>query len=237
MLPGCLLCLLGGCLLGHWASGSDLNCPPKEYPHDGRCCSRCAPGLKVRSDCTASRNTGCEQCEARHFQSSWTKERHCTPHRSCDHTDNFSDTVCVPCEHGSFSNISSTSEPCRPWTSCETLGLVQKVPGTNRLDVACEPGHGHGRGRFPVLISVMAIIAASLVGLILFCLYQKGLQQHRLKQGPERLDPVEPQPPAVVMCMEHDERQDFPVQETLLGRQPVAQEDGKESRISEQERL
>ena len=29
----------------------------------------------------------------------------------------------------------------------------------------------------------------------------------------------------------------FPVQETLLGGQPVAQEDGKESRISEQERL
>lgn len=29
----------------------------------------------------------------------------------------------------------------------------------------------------------------------------------------------------------------FPVQETLLGGQPVAQEDGKESRISEQEGL
>ncbi|XP_065270703.1 tumor necrosis factor receptor superfamily member 5 isoform X1 [Emys orbicularis] len=227
MLPGSLLCLLGGCLLRHWASGSDLNCTPQEYQHDGRCCNRCAPGLKVRSDCTASRNTECEQCEARHFQSSWTKERHCTPHRSCDHNagldtrspgdtkhnaecqcqqgmycsspdcqtclnitacrpgegvarkaDNFSDTVCVPCEHGSFSNISSTSEPCHLWTSCETLGLVRKVPGTNRLDVACE----RGRGRFPVLISFMAIIGASLVGLILFCLYQKGLQQHRLKQ-------------------------------------------------------
>ncbi|XP_042698450.2 tumor necrosis factor receptor superfamily member 5 isoform X3 [Chrysemys picta bellii] len=165
MLPGCLVCLLGGCLLRHWASGSDLNCTPQEYPHEGRCCHRCAPGLKVRSDCTASRNTECEQCEERHFQSSWTKERHCTPHRSCDHNagldtrspgdtkhnaecqcqqgmycssrdcqtclnitacrpgegvawkaDNFSDTVCVPCEHGTFSNISSSSEPCRPWT-------------------------------------------------------------------------------------------------------------------------
>lgn len=29
----------------------------------------------------------------------------------------------------------------------------------------------------------------------------------------------------------------FPVQETLLKGQPVAQEDGKESRIAEQERL
>lgn len=288
MLPGCLLCLLGGCLLRHWASGSDLNCTPEQYQHDGRCCNRCKPGFKLLSDCTASQNSECVLCEERHFQSGWTKEKHCTPHKSCDHNagletrsrgdakhnaecqcqqgmycsspdcqtclnitacrpgegvarkaDNLSDTTCEPCKHGSFSNISSTSEPCRPWTSCETLGLALKVPGTNRMDVACEPG----RSRSPVLISVMAIIAVSLVGLILFCLYQKGLQKHPEKQGPERLDPVEivvlapPQQPAVEGCEEHDERQDFPVQETLLGRQPVAQEDGKESRISEQERL
>ncbi|XP_027685738.2 tumor necrosis factor receptor superfamily member 5 isoform X2 [Chelonia mydas] len=289
-MPPCrLLCLLlGGCLLTHWASGSDLNCTPKQYQHDGRCCSRCGPGDKVLSDCTASKNTDCGACEAGHFQSSWTKERHCTPHKSCDlntglrtrspgdtkrnavcecqqgmycsspdcqtcmnitnckpgegvarKADNFSDTACVPCEHGSFSNTSSASEPCRPWTRCETLGLVLKTTGTNLLDVACEPG----RGRSPVLISIMAITAACLLGLTVFCLYQKGLQQCTKKQGLKLPDPVEimvlapPQQPATAGCEEHDERQDFPVQETLLGRQPVAQEDGKESRISEQERL
>ncbi|XP_039353156.1 tumor necrosis factor receptor superfamily member 5 isoform X2 [Mauremys reevesii] len=165
MLPGCLLCLLGGCLLRHWASGSDLNCTPEQYQHDGRCCNRCKPGLKLRSDCTASQNSECVLCEERHFQSGWTKEKHCTPHKSCDHNagletrsrgdakhnaecqcqqgmycsspdcqtclnitacrpgegvarkaDNLSDTTCEPCKHGSFSNISSTSEPCRPWT-------------------------------------------------------------------------------------------------------------------------
>ncbi|XP_043351846.1 tumor necrosis factor receptor superfamily member 5 isoform X2 [Dermochelys coriacea] len=300
-MPPCLLLgLLGGCLLTHWASGSNLNCTPEQYQHDGRCCSRCGPGDKLLSDCTASKNTDCGACEAGHFQSSWTKERHCTPHRSCDHNaglltrspgdtkhnavceclqgmycsspdcqtclkitncrpgegvarkaDNFSDTACVPCEHGSFSNTSSTSEPCRPWTRCETLGLVLKTTGTNLSDVACgkcqaacgcqrapavqipEPG----RGRSPVLISIMAVSAACLVGLILFCLYQKGLQQRTQKQGLELPDPVEIVVLATAGCEEHDERQDFPVQETLLGRQPVAQEDGKESRISEQERL
>ncbi|XP_027685737.2 tumor necrosis factor receptor superfamily member 5 isoform X1 [Chelonia mydas] len=307
-MPPCrLLCLLlGGCLLTHWASGSDLNCTPKQYQHDGRCCSRCGPGDKVLSDCTASKNTDCGACEAGHFQSSWTKERHCTPHKSCDlntglrtrspgdtkrnavcecqqgmycsspdcqtcmnitnckpgegvarKADNFSDTACVPCEHGSFSNTSSASEPCRPWTRCETLGLVLKTTGTNLLDVACgkcEAARGcqratavqipePGRGRSPVLISIMAITAACLLGLTVFCLYQKGLQQCTKKQGLKLPDPVEimvlapPQQPATAGCEEHDERQDFPVQETLLGRQPVAQEDGKESRISEQERL
>ncbi|XP_048676220.1 tumor necrosis factor receptor superfamily member 5 isoform X2 [Caretta caretta] len=220
-MPPCrLLCLLlGGCLLTHWASGSDVNCTPEQYPHDGRCCRRCGPGDKLLSDCTASKNTDCGACEAGHFQSGWTKERHCTPHRSCDlnaglltrspgdakrdavceclqgmfcsspacqtclnvtkckpgegvarKADNFSDTACVPCEHGSFSNTSSASEPCRPWTRCETRGLVLKTTGTNLLDVACEPG----RGRSPVLISIMAFTAACLLGLTVFCLYQKG---------------------------------------------------------------
>ncbi|XP_030389360.1 tumor necrosis factor receptor superfamily member 5 isoform X2 [Gopherus evgoodei] len=166
MLPGCLLCLLGGCLLRHWASGSDFNCTAKQYQHDDRCCNRCEPGLKLLSDCTASQNSVCEPCEERHFQSGWTREKHCTPHKSCDHNagletrsrgdakhnaecqcqqgmycsspdcqtclnitacrpgegvarkaDNLSDTTCEPCKHGTFSSISSASEPCRPWTS------------------------------------------------------------------------------------------------------------------------
>uniref|UniRef100_A0A452IDA9 Tumor necrosis factor receptor superfamily member 5 n=1 Tax=Gopherus agassizii TaxID=38772 RepID=A0A452IDA9_9SAUR len=259
----------------------------KQYQHDDRCCNRCEPGLKLLSDCTASQNSVCEPCEERHFQSGWTREKHCTPHKSCDHNagletrsrgdakhnaecqcqqgmycsspdcqtclnitacrpgegvarkaDNLSDTTCEPCKHGTFSSISSASEPCRPWTSCESLGLVLKVPGTNRLDVACGkcqavsiPRRGIG---LPWPHAVPARGAAAGPPLT---------SPSPTWQGPERLDPVEivvlapPQQPAAVGCEEHDERQDFPVQETLLGRQPVAQEDGKESRISEQERL
>ncbi|XP_067410663.1 tumor necrosis factor receptor superfamily member 5 [Emydura macquarii macquarii] len=290
MTPRCLLCLLGSCLLSHWARSSNLNCNQEQYEHGTRCCSRCGPGRKLLSDCTELAHSGCTECEEGHFQAGWTKEKHCTPHKYCDpnaglvtrlpgdakhnavcgcqagtycsnadcqtclpvsacepgygvvqKASNYSDTVCVACKHGNFSSTVSASEPCRPWTSCGALGLVMKATGTNLSDVLCEASRS--RSSVPVLIPVMAAMAACLVLLIFYWLHRNGLQRCTQKQGaepPEAVDLVavpRAQHPAEVHYEEHDERQDFPVQETLLGRQPVAQEDGKESRISEQERL
>ncbi|XP_075772310.1 tumor necrosis factor receptor superfamily member 5 [Pelodiscus sinensis] len=280
-----LLCLLGGCLLWHWASVSALDCNLQQYEHQGTCCSRCRPGYKLQSDCTAERESVCAACESKHFQPGWTKERHCSPHRYCDpnaklvlrlpgdaqsdtkcecelgtfcsshecqtclpisacqpghgvaHIANISsDTVCEPCAHGYFSSNSSASEPCRRWTSCEAQGLLVKANGTSRVDVLCEPR----RSRSPALVLIPVVVATTcLVGLgLLLC--RKGCRPWVQKQAVELPEPVEIvllPPAAKEVCEEHDERQDFPVQETLMGRQPVAQEDGKESRISEQERL
>uniref|UniRef100_A0A8C8S357 Tumor necrosis factor receptor superfamily member 5 n=1 Tax=Pelusios castaneus TaxID=367368 RepID=A0A8C8S357_9SAUR len=289
MTPGCLLCLLGACLLSHRASSRDLVCGKQQYEHNGKCCERCAPGQKLVADCSASAHPHCEPCEAGNFQPHWTQEKHCIQHKTCDANTGLvtrvpgddkrdaececqdgmycsgpncqtclqitacspgkgvaqkatssSDTVCVACAHGTFSNTSSTSEPCHPWTSCEALGLVKTTTGTNILDVVCEPS----RSRFSVLllVPITALIAACFLVVLLYRLYPRGVLWCAQKQDtvlPEAVDmPMDQlQGSAKVDYEEHDERQDFPVQETLLCRQPVAQEDGKESRISEQERL
>ncbi|XP_068272414.1 tumor necrosis factor receptor superfamily member 5 isoform X2 [Nyctibius grandis] len=243
-----LVGLLGAVLLGCCESGDAVRCFDKQYEHKGRCCNRCQPGEKLVSECNGTEHSVCARCESGHYQRGWTKEKHCAPHDICEdnaglivktpgnathntvcqcragtHCSDASCQTCVenqpcqrgfgfvaakamaqmsspcePCAEGTFSNVSSKTEPCHPWTSCEDKGLVVKAKGTNTSDVICDP--------------------------------RRRLQQ-QIEDG---------KPGAIMEAKQPEEMGEeevFPVQETLLGGQPVAQEDGKESRISEQERL
>ncbi|XP_019365460.1 PREDICTED: tumor necrosis factor receptor superfamily member 5 isoform X1 [Gavialis gangeticus] len=159
--------------------------------------------------------------------------------------------MCQPCPDGSFSNVTSNSKPCQPWSRCEDQGLVMKENGTRSSDVVCEPQRS--RSRSPSLVSVLIPILAGTcaLGLFLFCLYRRGFQRLLQKQVHPPVPPYEedtvllknvkvdvdgePRPEP----SEEDEmpsEQNIPVQETTVGGQPVAQEDGKESHISERER-
>ncbi|XP_074964892.1 tumor necrosis factor receptor superfamily member 5 isoform X3 [Phalacrocorax aristotelis] len=276
-----LLGFLGVVLLGCWEPGDAVRCFDKQYEHKGRCCNRCQPGQKLVSECNGTEESVCTHCESGHYQQGWTRERHCTPHDTCEdntglivktqgnathntvcqcqtgmHCSDTSCQTCVenqpcqlgfgfvaakavvrmsspcePCAEGTFSNVSSKTEPCYPWTSCEKMGLVVKAKGTNTSDVICaESGR---RSSLSVLIPITAVIVTCIVGICIYCLVhrdprrqmQKQIEDGRPRETLEDRQPME------------DGEDVFPVQETLLGGQPVAQEDGKESRISEQERL
>lgn len=41
-------------------------------------------GEKLVSECNATEDSVCIRCESGHYQQSWTKERHCTPHDICE---------------------------------------------------------------------------------------------------------------------------------------------------------
>uniref|UniRef100_A0A8C3W4J0 Tumor necrosis factor receptor superfamily member 5 n=1 Tax=Catagonus wagneri TaxID=51154 RepID=A0A8C3W4J0_9CETA len=63
------------------------------------------------------------------------------------------DTVCKPCLAGYFSNTSSSTEKCKPWTNCTILGETEAHHGTNKSDVVCssslsstEPPNGNVTG-------------------------------------------------------------------------------------------
>uniref|UniRef100_A0A8C8AC97 Tumor necrosis factor receptor superfamily member 5 n=1 Tax=Otus sunia TaxID=257818 RepID=A0A8C8AC97_9STRI len=275
-----VLGLLGAVLLGCWEPSGAARCSEKQYEHKGGCCNRCQPGEKLVSECNGTENSVCTRCESGHYQQSWTRERHCTPHDICEenaglivktqgnathntacqcqagtHCSDSSCQTCVenqpcqrgfgfvaakamarmsspcePCAEGTFSNVSSKTEPCHPWTSCEEKGLVVKAKGTNTSDVICESG---GRSSLSVLIPITAVVVTCLVGICIYCLVHTD-PRRRVKKQVEAGEPQE-----LPGARQPTETEDgvFPVQETLLGGQPVAQEDGKESRISEQERL
>ncbi|NWY73164.1 TNR5 factor, partial [Erithacus rubecula] len=268
-----------------WEPGDSLRCFDKQYMYNGRCCNRCQPGEKVKSECNETEDSACVPCETGQYQPSWTKEKHCAPHDICEgnaglvvkvqgnkthntvcqcqagtHCSDISCQTCVenqpcqlgsgfvaakamermsspcePCTEGTFSNVSSKTEPCYPWTSCEEKGLVVKVKGTNSSDVICEPSR---RSSLSVLIPITAAVVTCLVGVCIYCLVHTGeCSCLPLTPAPVQIEAGEPgENPDTHQPTEQDENV-LPVQETLLGGQPVAQEDGKESRMSEQEML
>ncbi|KGL82862.1 Tumor necrosis factor receptor superfamily member 5, partial [Tinamus guttatus] len=261
-----------------WEPGEALRCSEKQYEHRDKCCNRCPPGTKLLSECNSTAESLCGACESDHYQQSWTKERHCTPHDVCednaglevkrdgDATHNTlcqcragmhcsdgscqscvenppcergagfvaakaearTSSPCEPCPEGTFSNVSSKTEPCHPWTSCEDKGLVVKAKGTNTSDVLCESSR---RSSLSVLIPISAAITTCLVGVCIYCLVRRGESRDAERPGTAQ-PPVPGQDPVEDLDLDV-----LPVQETLLGGQPVAQEDGKESRMAEQEGL
>ncbi|NXN33761.1 TNR5 factor, partial [Nycticryphes semicollaris] len=281
-----LLGLLGAVLLGCWEPGDAIRCFDKQYEHKGKCCNRCQPGEKLVSECSDTEYSDCTRCESGHYQQSWTKERHCTPHDICEdnaglivktqgnathntvcqcqdgmHCSDTSCQTCVenqpcqrgfgfvaakavdrmsspcePCAEGTFSNVSSKTEPCYRWTSCEEKGLVVKVKGTDSSDVICESGK---RSSLSVLIPITAVVITCLVGICIYFLVhteEGGCSCLPLTPAPLQIEEGRGNPTENQQPMEDGE--DMPhVQETLLKGQPVAQEDGKESRMSEQEKL
>ncbi|PKK23769.1 CD40 molecule, TNF receptor superfamily member 5, partial [Columba livia] len=230
------------CESGHYQQGwtREKHCAPHDICDDNT-------GLIVKVQGNATHNTVC-QCRAG-MHCSDTSCQTCVENQPCQRGFGFvaakavarMSSPCEPCAEGTFSNVSSKTEPCHPWTSCEEKGLMVKVQGTNTSDVICESSR---RSSLSVLIPITspppAESAGSVLGRGTFVLLQPKLGQlleenprrQRQKQiGARKPRELEDQQQPIEM-----EEEPFPVQETLLRGQPVAQEDGKESRMSEQER-
>ncbi|XP_064023649.1 tumor necrosis factor receptor superfamily member 5 isoform X2 [Pogoniulus pusillus] len=218
------------CESGHYQQSwtKERHCAPHDICEDNA-------GLMVKTEGNATHNTVC-QCRAGMHCSDASCQT-CLENLPCQRGFGFvaakamarMSSPCEPCAEGTFSNISSKTEPCHPWTSCEEKGLAVKVKGTNTSDVICESG---GRSSLSVLIPIAAAVVTCLVGICIYCLVHTAPRRQVQKQiEAGNMENVE-QKQAVEMG------DDILLgQETLLRHQPVAQEDGKESRIAEQERL
>ncbi|XP_069656895.1 tumor necrosis factor receptor superfamily member 5 isoform X1 [Haliaeetus albicilla] len=223
--------LCAHCESGHYQQSwtKERHCAPHDICEDNA-------GLIVKRQGNATHNTVCH-CQAG-MHCSDTSCQTCVENQPCQHGFGFVEakamarmsSPCEPCAEGTFSNVSSKTEPCHPWTSCEEKGLVVKEKGTNISDVICESGR---LSFLSVLIPITAAVVTCLLGICIYCLVHADPRRrvHKQIQARKPGEILEVQQP-----MEVGEEV-FPVQETLLGGQPVAQEDGKESRISEQERL
>ncbi|XP_063779061.1 tumor necrosis factor receptor superfamily member 11A [Pseudophryne corroboree] len=75
--------------------------------------------------------------------------------------------ICATCNVGYYSNSTSTTDHCKPWTNCTDVGLEEIVAGTNVSDAVCD------RRLLPdstqVIILITLLILASV--LIIFCIY------------------------------------------------------------------
>ncbi|XP_068006253.1 tumor necrosis factor receptor superfamily member 5 isoform X2 [Melanerpes formicivorus] len=219
------------CESGHYQQGwtKEKHCAPHDI------CEGNA-GLVVKTEGNATHNTVCQCRAGMHCSDSSCQT--CLENQPCQRGFGFVaakamaqlSSPCEPCAEGTFSNISSKTEPCHPWTSCEEKGLAVKVKGTNISDVICESG---GRSSLSVLIPITAAVVTCLVGICIYCLVHTDPRRQMQKQieagNMENLERKQ--------AVEIGEEESLPGQETLLRHQPVAQEDGKESRMAEQEGL
>ncbi|KAF3824956.1 hypothetical protein GH733_010290 [Mirounga leonina] len=213
----CTRCKTGE-FLGTW--NSERRCHQHKY---------CDPnlGLRVQREGTSETDTACTCNEGLHCTSNTCES--CTLHSLCPPglgvkqiATGVSDTICHPCPVGFFSNVSSALEKCHPWTS-----PCSPCPRTCALRELLECPRPPPRIRALVVIPItMGILLAVL--LVSACVRKVAEKQETkvMCQGPveNQEDPMPAQSIA-------------PVQETLHGCQPVTQEDGKESRISVQERV
>ncbi|KAM6248732.1 tumor necrosis factor receptor superfamily member 5 isoform 2-T2 [Porphyrio hochstetteri] len=139
-------------------------------PHD--ICEANA-GLVVKTPGNATHNTVCQCQLGMHCSDSSCQT--CVENQPCqlgygfvaDKTLVQVSPHCEPCKEGTFSNVSSKTEPCYPWTSCEEKGLVVKAKGTSTSDVICESSK---RSSLSVLIPITAAVVTCLVGILIYCL-------------------------------------------------------------------
>ncbi|XP_021049799.1 tumor necrosis factor receptor superfamily member 5 [Mus pahari] len=240
----CDLCQPGRRLTSHCTDLEKTQCHPcdsgefsAQWNREIRCHQHrhCEPnqGLRVKKEGTAVSDTVCTCKEGRHCTSKDCEA--CAQHMPCglgfgvvEMATETTDTVCRPCPYGFFSNQSSLSEKCHPWTSCEDENLVVLREGTDQTNVICGL---QSRMRALLVIPVVMGIFITIFGVFLYIkkVVKKPKDNETLPPAARRQDPEE-----IEDYPGHNTA--APVQETLHGCQPVAQEDGKESRISVQER-
>ncbi|XP_067904210.1 tumor necrosis factor receptor superfamily member 5-like [Heterodontus francisci] len=80
----------------------------------------------------------------------------------------FARQVCVKCEAGYFSNVSSDLEPCRKWSNCGLLQMLEN--GTTTKDVKCgTPEPSSKVGLVLVIVLLSAVLAVTILSFFIYC--------------------------------------------------------------------
>ncbi|XP_028280293.1 tumor necrosis factor receptor superfamily member 5 [Parambassis ranga] len=107
-------------------------------------CKSCSQANKQTplTHCTATQNTVC-QCLPGHYCNNDDCD-HCQPVTRClpgtgvkFQATRTNDTVCAPCEEGTYNNVTDSHSPCTAHTRCEDYGGVLKTQGTATTDTVC----------------------------------------------------------------------------------------------------
>ncbi|XP_008320995.1 tumor necrosis factor receptor superfamily member 5 [Cynoglossus semilaevis] len=116
----------------------------ENYLKSCKVCSGCSsdPNQRTAVPCTATKNTVCE-CKMGYFCDN-DRCDYCRLLTLCPPGEGVkvaatrtSDTVCAPCEQGTYSNVTDFLSPCKNHTRCKDIGKQQTVSGTTKTDATC----------------------------------------------------------------------------------------------------
>ncbi|XP_069808153.1 tumor necrosis factor receptor superfamily member 5 isoform X2 [Dendropsophus ebraccatus] len=276
MFPWILLLIL----CSRYCQSSASVCSDNEYEKDGRCCSYCAPGQHLVSDCTEHDKTVCRACSAGEYQDKYHRETRCLLHRECNEQLGFekirggtltsnvdcqcqqgrhcssegcetcvlntvcgegegviqnatrlSDTQCSPCIEGTYSDTKSDTEPCKSWRTCGDTKVIKQ--GTPTSDVVCEPSPSDAQSYAWVYIIVFLVILLVLVFFAkIYFMKSCRKDKNKDKQNP----PVENNQQLLIRDVEGNHPvEDQDDQDITMQGLPVAQEQGKDYHMSQEE--
>ncbi|XP_053577608.1 tumor necrosis factor receptor superfamily member 5 [Bombina bombina] len=142
-----------------------------------------------------------------------------------------SDTKCELCAEGTFSNISSDTEPCKAWSRCSHT-QTEDIPGSSTSDVSClSISVPRSEGVNP-LYAFFLIPCLLVLGGLLWMLYRRVLRkQPFVKETNQKMLLENPNPNHHQVPEENND----PVIPFSMQGLPVAQEQGKDSRMSQEE--
>ncbi|XP_069774791.1 tumor necrosis factor receptor superfamily member 1B-like isoform X2 [Narcine bancroftii] len=151
-----LLCLLAAALAGVAAhqdnptarkSASDCSNTTIEYFNYklNLCCSKCKPDQEEVQPCTSTSMRVCLCRKGSYCIDATGKTcNQCRKHTKCNEGHGVveqgtkdTDVSCEPCTSGTFSNVVSSTEPCRPHTECAVLGRKTLRKGSSTNDTIC----------------------------------------------------------------------------------------------------
>ncbi|XP_072522221.1 tumor necrosis factor receptor superfamily member 1B [Salminus brasiliensis] len=120
-----------------------------EYSPTGSnlCCSRCKPGFRLLTECTASKDTVCEECQKGMYSDTMNFYPNCFRCNVCDENKkmvytrtctSISNSDCA-CRPGWFCFLQLGSQPCSQCKKHLTCppGKGAKSPGTHKTNIKC----------------------------------------------------------------------------------------------------
>ncbi|XDV49151.1 hypothetical protein PO909_018453 [Leuciscus waleckii] len=171
----CPMCAPGNHVLWHCTLDTSTTCVPCSaltYIDEPNGLDKCFPcsvcdaeqGLGIKRSCTRSADTVCEPLDGFYcIEKNKGSCTHAVQHSECHPGQYirqagtaFTDTVCVNCTEGTYSNGSFTT--CQPHSICESEGLKEIKPGTMSSDVEC--------GKSVTVLIIVGVIAVVIIGVL-----------------------------------------------------------------------
>ncbi|XP_052350818.1 tumor necrosis factor receptor superfamily member 5-like [Oncorhynchus keta] len=155
---------------------------------------------KVLRECEASSDRQCV-CKTGFYCTDDGCE-HCLPVTLCplglgvvNQANPQNDTVCAPCQPGTYNSVNDAITHCQSHTRCGDLGREVKSAGTETTDAVC--GAFISRCHWILPTSLWAGLVVTSLIIILICIYWRAKRQSYMpanSSGPGI--PVEPAPPS-----------------------------------------
>ncbi|XP_030249447.1 tumor necrosis factor receptor superfamily member 5 isoform X1 [Sparus aurata] len=107
-------------------------------------CKLCSPSnyQKYVKECKKDEDAVCECVDG--YYCLYPDCEHCQQARQCPEGEGvkvraagMNNTICAPCEGGTYSNVTDSFSVCKQHTRCENIGRVEKTPGTSTTDAIC----------------------------------------------------------------------------------------------------